>query len=462
MKLALIGGGGVRAPLFVTSALKRANRIHLDTLYLLDNNPEKLQVMKAISQEIARKMGSTVRILATEKPEEALEGANYVVSSIRVGNDAGRVLDERIALNHGVLGQETTGAGGFAMALRSIPKILGYARLMEKISPGAWMFNFTNPAGLVAQALHDEGFSRTIGICDGANMGQECAARWLHVDQNQLRPEVFGLNHLSWVRHIWLGDKEVLAPLLGDPDFLANTPMKIFDPTLVQQIGMWINEYLYYYYYYERALKSLNSALQTRGEEVLELNLRLLEQLEDVGVRDNSEKALHVYYHYLNRRDSTYMYYARPGSPNPEEADQSASENKDHGVLAEENEGYAGVALDIMEGLDGDHPVHIALNVPNAGAISCMEPNDVVEVSCTVDRSGVKAVPIGAVPEHQELLMRSVKVYEKLAVEAIRERSRQKAVMALMAHPLVISYSLASELVDDYLIAHRQYVGEWH
>ena len=155
MKLTIIGGGGVRAPLFVTSALKRAERIHLDTLSLMDNNPEKLQVMQAISQEIARKMGSSVRILATEKPEEALEGANFVVSSIRVGNDAGRVLDERIALNHGVLGQETTGPGGFAMALRSIPKILDYARLMEKISPGAWMFNFTNPAGLVAQALQD-------------------------------------------------------------------------------------------------------------------------------------------------------------------------------------------------------------------------------------------------------------------------------------------------------------------
>jgi 6-phospho-beta-glucosidase len=373
MKLTLIGGGGVRAPLFVTSALKRADRIHLDTLYLLDNNPEKLQVMKAISQEIARKMGSTVRILATEKPEEALEGANYVVSSIRVGNDAGRVLDERIALNHGVLGQETTGAGGFAMALRSIPKILEYARLMEKISPGAWMFNFTNPAGLVAQALQDEGFSRTIGICDGANAGQECTARWLHVTQNQLRPEVFGLNHLSWVRRIWLDDKDVLASLLCDPNFLANTPMKVFDPILVKQIGMWINEYLYYFYYCERALKSLKTARQTRGEEVLDLNLRLLAQLDDIGVHGNPEKALNIYYNYLNRRDSTYMYYARPGSPNPEEADCSTTQDIELGNLTEENEGYAGVALDIMQGLEGDEPVYIALNVPNASAISCME-----------------------------------------------------------------------------------------
>ena len=462
MKLTLIGGGGVRAPLFVTSALRRADRIHLDTLYLMDNNAEKLQVMGAISQESARRMGSSVRIVATEDPEEALEGAQYVVTSIRVGNDTGRVLDERIALRHGVLGQETTGPGGFAMAIRSIPKTLDYARLMDKKSPGAWMFNFTNPAGLVAQALHDEGFSRTVGICDGANTGQTCTARWLHVPASQLRPEVFGLNHLSWVRRIWLDGKEVLASLLGDPNFLADTPMKVFEPSLVQEIGMWINEYLYYFYYRERAVKSLQTAPLTRGEEVLELNNRLLAQLDDVGMSANSAKALNIYCNYLNRRDMTYMYYARPGSPNPEQADRSTTQDIDFSNLSEENEGYAGVALDIMEGLEGDEPVYTALNVPNGGAISCMEPDDVVEVSCKVDHSGVNALSIGTVPEHQELLMRSVKHYEKLTVRAIRERSRQGAVMALMAHPLVLSYSLASVLVDEYLVAHRQYIGEWH
>jgi 6-phospho-beta-glucosidase len=462
MKLTLIGGGGVRAPLFVTSALKRADRIHLDTLYLMDNHTEKLQVMEAISQESARRMGSSVRIVATDDPEAALDGANYVVTSIRVGNDTGRVLDERIALRHGVLGQETTGPGGFAMAIRSIPKILDYARLMDKKSPGAWMFNFTNPAGLVAQALNDEGFSRTIGICDGANTAQECTARWLHVPPGRLRPEVFGLNHLSWVRRILFDGEEVLASLLCDPNFLADTPMKVFEPSLVQQIGMWINEYLYYFYYRERAVESLNTAPLTRGEEVLELNNRLLAQLDDVGVCANSAKAINVYYNYLNRRNMTYMYYARPGSPNPEQADNSTAQDIDFSNLSEENEGYAGVALDIMEGLEGDEPVYTALNVPNGGAISCMGPHDVVEVSCKVDRSGVNALPIGTVPEHQELLMRSVKHYEKLTVRAIRERSRQAAVMALMAHPLVLSYSLASILVDEYLVAHRQYIGEWH
>ncbi len=324
------------------------------------------------------------------------------------------------------------------------------------------MFNFTNPTGLVTQALRDEGFSKAIGICDGANTGQITTARWLNVNPNQLRPEVFGLNHLSWVRRIWLDGEEVLAALLRDPAFLANTPMKVFEPSLVQQIGMWINEYLYYYYYAERAVKSLSTEPLTRGEEVLELNRRLLAQLEDIGVEANPDKALGLYHNYHYRRNTTYMYYARPGSPNPQEADHASLQDIDLGTVPEEGEGYAGVALDIMEGLEADEPIYVALNVPNEGAIACMGPGDVVEVSCKVNCSGVNTLPIGVVPEHQELLIRSVKYYEKLAVQAIRDRSRQAAVMALMAHPLVVSYSRASVLVDEYLIAHRQYIGEWH
>ena len=461
MKLTLIGGGGVRAPLFVGSALRRADQIALDTIYLMDNNAEKLQIMGAISQELARRMGSSVRIGVTIDAEEALEGAQYVVTSIRPGEDASRVLDEHIALRHGVLGQETTGPGGFAMALRSIPAILEYARLMDKLSPDAWMFNFTNPAGLVTQALSDEGFTKTIGICDGANTAQASVAQWLNVEPQRLRPEVFGLNHLSWVRRIWQDGEEVLIPLLCDPEFLAATPMKVFEPSLVKQISMWINEYLFYYYYAERAVESLQTEMQTRGEEVLELNRRLLAQLDDIGVDENTDKALSVYYNYHYRRNATYMYYARPGSPNPQEADHAGLKEIDFSALSKEGEGYAGVALEIMKGLACGEPVYIALNMPNNGAITCMDPGDVVEVSCRVDPSGVHTLPIGAVPEHQELLMRSVKHYEKLTVRAIHSRSRQEAVMALMAHPLVLSYSRASVLVDEYLAAHRQYVGEW-
>src|SRR5689334_5927277 len=220
MKLALIGGGGVRSPLFVASALRRAERVGLEELCLMDIDAEKLAIFGELCREVGRRAESDVRITTTTDPRAAMEGATHVVTTIRVGAERGRVLDERIALKHGVLGQETTGPGGFAMALRSIPAILQYAELLEQVSPGAWLFSFTNPAGLVTQALRDAGFKRTIGICDGANVGHHSVADWLKIDPNTLRAEVFGLNHLSWTRRVLLNGEDMLAPLLRDPAFL--------------------------------------------------------------------------------------------------------------------------------------------------------------------------------------------------------------------------------------------------
>jgi alpha-galactosidase/6-phospho-beta-glucosidase family protein len=459
MKLALIGGGGVRAPLFVASALRRAERVGLEELCLMDIDAEKLAIFGEICREVGRRAESDVRITTTTDPRAALEGAQHVVTTIRVGAERGRVLDERIALRHGVLGQETTGPGGFAMALRSIPAILQYAELLEQVSPGAWMFSFTNPAGLVTQALRDAGFSRTVGICDGANVGHHSVASWLKVDQRRLRAEVFGLNHLSWTRRVLLDGQDMLAPLLRDPAFLSGTMLKVFDPELVQRIGMWLNEYLFYYYYAERAVASIQADAKTRGEEIVELNARLLDQLRAIDVARNPAAGLQALLAYQHRRHATYMHYAQPDAPSMDEADRHVEEPQ--APTGEEGEGYAGVALGIVEALETGEPLYTALNVPNEGAIDCMRPGDVVEVSCVVDKAGVRPLPIGAIPEHQELLMRQVKLYERLTVEAIAKRSRAITVDALMAHPLVLSYSRARPLVDEYLAAHAEYVGNW-
>lgn len=464
MKLALIGGGGVRAPLFVSSALRRAERIGLDELCLMDIDAEKLELFGGICREVARRMGSHTRISMTTDPREALTGAQYVVTTIRVGAEAGRVLDERIALRHGVLGQETTGPGGFAMAMRSIPAILGYARLLEQVSPGAWIFNFTNPAGLVAQALHNSGFTRAVGICDSANAAQHAVAAYTGVAARQLRAEVFGLNHLSWTRQVLLDGKDLLGPLLHDPGFRQATLLRLFDPALVQRIGMWLNEYLYYYYYAEQAVASISSDERTRGEEIVELTRQLVDQLRAIGVDRDPEAALRAYFAYEQRRGATYMHYADPTASAP---DHHGSGQAEAGTATkrqahdEGGEGYAGVALGIIEALETGEALYTALNVANRGAISAMRPDDVVEVSCLVDRNGVRPLPIGDIPELQEVLMRSVKLYERLAVDAILQRSRAIAVDALMAHPLVLSYSRATALVNEYLEAHRQWVGTW-
>ena len=458
MKLTLIGGGGVRAPLFVNSTLKRAARLQLEELCLIDNDPEKLQIMGSVCRMVARQAHSPVKISTTTDAPTAVSGADYVVTSIRVGNEQGRIFDERIALRHGVLGQETTGPGGFAMALRSIPAILDYAALIQEVSPEAWMFNFTNPAGLVTQALRDAGYEKTVGICDSANGSQQAVAQFLGVPAADVRHEVYGLNHLSWARRVWVDGEDVLPGLLQTPEFLSGTGLDIYEPQLVQQMGAWLNEYLYYFYYAEQALERIQEDELTRGEEILQLNKTLLHNLKQVDFTADPQTVLPIYYRYEQRRTATYMHYAHDDAPSIEDADDVVAALQ---PPTDGGEGYAGVALDIIEAFHTQEPLHIALNVPNEGAIAGMGPEDVVEVSCTVDSDGIHPQFIGAIPEDRELLMRQVKLYERLTVEAVRERNRETAVRALMAHPLVLSYSRAKILVDEYLQAHAPYVGEW-
>lgn len=458
MKLAIIGGGGVRAPLLAYAVLRRAHRLGLQELWLMDNDPQRLAIFGELCRAIVREAGEPFRLITTTDARAALSGARHVITTIRVGLEPGRALDERIALRHGVLGQETTGPGGFAMAMRSIPALLDYARLLQEVSPGAWMYNFTNPAGLVAQALQEAGFRRTVGICDGANGGQEAAAAWLRVPRHELRAEVFGLNHLSWTRRIWHHAQDVLPSLLADPAFVS-ARQNVFEPELVANSGMFLNEYLYYYYYAEQALAAINADAKTRGEELVDLNRKLIAQLETIGVTRDPGAALRAFFAYEQRRGATYMHYAHRGAPSLEEADQQAVAQA--AVPAEAGEGYAGVALDIVEALETGDPLYLALNWPNTGAISGMADEDVVEVSCRVADDGIQPLSIGATPPPQLNLMRAVKFYERLAVRAIRTRSRRTAIEALMAHPLVISYSRAKALVNDYLLAHAPYVGEW-
>ncbi|WKL25538.1 hypothetical protein Q1M63_13760 (plasmid) [Sinorhizobium meliloti] len=280
-----------------------------------DINERKLGLFGRISQELARRMQSPVRITMAADAERALDGACYVVTTVRPGNEDGRIKDERIALAHGVLGQETTGPGGFAMALRSIPVILKYAEILKKVSPDAWLFNFTNPAGLVTQALQNEGYHRTVGICDGANGAQEALAHWHKVQQNDVRCEVYGLNHLSFTRRATIDGKEVLQPLLDDDGFLRSTSQRMFDASLIRSQRNWINEYLYYYYYAEKAVEALKADARTRGEEVKDLNAALITRLSAMDLNADAEAALAAYYAYERRRNATYMHYALTDAP---------------------------------------------------------------------------------------------------------------------------------------------------
>lgn len=445
MKLAILGGGGVRTPQLIPSLIRRAENLELQEVWLMDNDANKLALIGRLCQQLAE--NAPFKVVLSTDARETLTNAQHVITAIRPGLEQGRVTDEKIAFRHGVLGQETTGAAGFAMAMRSIPAILDYARLLQEVgAPGAWLYNFTNPAGLVAQALHDSGIERVAGICDSANGAQHAASRYLNVPLERVRHEVYGLNHLSWTRKVEVDGEDVLPALLGDTTFIQSTHMGMFDRDLREWQSAFLNEYLHYYYHRDEALAALLRKPETRGEQVLRLTTELLSQLKSA----QPEHHLEIYHRLMEQRSATYMAHARDDAVRPEIPSADV-----------DDEGYAGVALGCVEAIATNTPHYTGLNVPNNGAINGMDMDDVVEVSCWVDASGVRPVPIGAIPEHVYMLMRQVKLYERLAVQAILTRSRKTAAEALTVHPLVGSYPTARALVDEFISAHQNLVGDW-
>ena len=204
--------------------------------------------------------------------------------------------------------------------------------------------------------------------------GHQAVADWLEMDARRLRAEVFGLNHLSWTRRVTLDGDDQFAPLLRDPAFQAGTMLKLFEPALIEQIGMWLNEYLYYFYYAEQAVARINADGRTRGEEIVALNQRLLGQLGGLDIDRDPAPALRVFYAYLNRRHATYMHYAQPEGPSMADADEAQRAELEAAAAppASDSEGYAGVALGIIEALETGEPLYTALNVPNDGSIEGM------------------------------------------------------------------------------------------
>ncbi len=458
MKLTVIGGAGVRTPRLIPSLVRRAKRLGLQELWLMDINKEKLDLIGGLCQAALEQHKAPFKVILTTDAREAIRNADHIITTIRPGFEEGRVIDEHIAFKYGVLGQETTGAGGFAMAMRSLPAILDYCRLAAELAPKAWIYNFTNPAGLVAQGLHDAGIERIVGICDSANGAQHAASRFLGIPLARVHHEVFGLNHLSWTRSVRIdpepdgsGGEEVLPALLSDEKFIQSTHMAIFHPIVRQIHGMFLNEYLHYFYHRDESLKTLLEKSETRGEQVVRLTHHMLERLREIDPNANPEAALATYHEIMGERSASYMAHARHDQPRPKME-----------TIGDDDEGYAGVALGCVEAIATNTPQFTGLNVPNNGSITGLQDDDVVEVSCNVDGDGIHPIPIGEIPEGDYLLIRTIKRYERLASQAIRQHSRELAVEALATHPLIGSYPLALKLVNEFIEAHHALVGDWN
>ena len=279
-------------------------------------------------------------------------------------------------------------------------------------------------------------------------------AEALNVDASRLTVDFFGLNHLSWVYRAELDDRDVLAELKNNAAYIAKVDeFKMFDPDLIRSLPYLPNEYLYYYYHREQALANILKSGMTRGEMIAINNRDMLAELGGMDILGEPERAIQTYLYYTEKREASYMAIETAAAAKKMPAAEE--------LKLPETLGYAGVMLDFVEGLQAGKTSRIVLSVPNEGAIPGFEDDDVVEISCEMTKEGAKPIPIASVPEDMYLLMRSVKRFERLTAEAVKERSRELAVEALMVHPLVNSYSLAKQLVQDYIGAYPEFLGEW-
>jgi 6-phospho-beta-glucosidase len=451
MKVTVIGAGGVRSPHVVRSFIARQDRLALDELALMDVDGARLELMACLTAPLEQSARLRFKLTRTTDARAALAGADFVITTFRVGDIAGRAIDERAALNHGALGQETTGPAGFAMGLRTIPVLFRYLDLMRAVCPDAWLINFANPAGMLAEAVINHGnWPRAVGICDEPAGIQRGVAAVLGVPPEQVTLDYFGLNHLGWVRRVWQGGRDRLPELLALFEQAGGLPRYPFEPGLVRALGMLPNEYLYYYYYGAEAVSNLLKKGRTRGEQLRDLNARLFADLQQARDAEDFDRMQAIFHDYHRERGETYFVAETGGKVQHSAAPAPAPTD------AEADEGYSGVALNVMEALRGPAPRSLVLNVANAGAVAGMRAGDVVEVPCLVGAGLIRPLAVGEVPDHALGLMKQVKAYERLTVEAALTGRYAAALAALALHPLVPSHATARAILDEYIALHGE------
>ncbi|AWT46466.1 MULTISPECIES: 6-phospho-beta-glucosidase [Streptomyces] len=438
MRLTILGGGGFRVPLVYGALLGDRGEGRVTEVVLHDLDDLRLSAIARVLREQAAGVPDAPAVTATTDLDEALRGADFVFSAIRVGGLQGRADDERVALAEGVLGQETVGAGGIAYGLRTVPVAVGIARRVARLAPDAWVINFTNPAGLVTEAMSRHLGDRVIGICDSpVGLGRRIA-RVLGVDPREAFVDYAGLNHLGWVRGLRVAGRDVLPRLLADPALLGSFEEgRLFGADWLRSLGAIPNEYLHYYYFNRETVRAYQEVEQTRGAFLRDQQARFYAEASDPGTA-----ALAAWDRTRAEREATYMAENREtaGAGEREEEDLSG--------------GYEKVALALMRAIARDERATLVLNVRNRGTLSALDGEAVVEVPCLVDASGAHPLAAEPLPGHAAGLVCAVKAVEREVLAAAESGSRATAVKAFALHPLVDSVTVARRLVDGYTAVH--------
>jgi len=418
-KAAIIGAGSTYTPELIEGFIERNDNLRFDDIVLMDINQASLDLVGGLAKRQLEKGGFKGKITLTTDRKLALEGSSFIFAQIRPGGMEGRIRDERIPLKYGLLGQETTGAGGFMQALRTVPVLMEIVEDIKQLSESdAWLINFSNPSGIIAEAALNYSDAKIVGLCNCAiNMVKGIADV---IGTYDFDYEYVGLNHLSWITSVVKhGETEnLVATLAGKADTaMKNNPVAHLDPALMKAIPYVPSSYLNYYYARSEQVQKCLDAEKTRGEICLEIEEKLREKYSDPDLKEK-----------------------------PEELAQRG------GAL------YATAAVSAAESLACDkNDLHVVA-AKNNGAVPFMDDNDAVEVLCKLGKAGIEPQKVSVYNEYVVGLMQAVKAYEKLTVRAALEGNRDIALAALMAHPLVGDIAKAVPLLEEMLEANKDYL----
>lgn len=417
MKFTIVGAGSSYTPELLAEMIVRRESLPVDELVLYDIDPRRLEIMEGFCKRYSEKRSFPVKIRSTQDLDDALYGASFVDTQIRVGGNKQRVRDEKIPLKFGLIGQETTGAGGMMKAFRTIPVMLDVARSMEKNSPDGWLINYTNPAGLITEAVTRYSGANIAGFCSGGIFPKMWAKRSMNIDYGRVQYDYVGLNHLNFISNITIDARPVTEE---EFDTLARTNDDV-GLEIQKLLGCLTSPYLQYYYKTKERTEELKNKKQTRGEYVQELEKVVFEGYADPSNADIPE-----------------MLYKRGGG------------------------GYSEVAMNFVNAVYNNIDTEMVVNVPNKGAVDFLPEDGVVEINCLVNKRGMAPIHKSYVPKACWGLISAVKNYEMLAVEAAVEGSVTKMKQALLAHPLVREYSTIEKLVPELLEGSREYLPQFN
>ena len=458
MKLAVLGGGGVRVPAFIRGLLASPVAA-FDEICLFEPDELRRKTTGRLAVELAGALGRPDVVQLTAEAEEAFASADFVFSAIRVGGDAARVVDEEVALRRGIVGQETTGPGGCAMALRTIPVLLGYCGILARCAPRAVLINFTNPVGLITQAVSLHTSMRVVGVCDTPSSTLDRLAGFLGADRDKISFSYGGLNHLGWITSFAVDGEERIGTLLDRYEELRrfDHAFAAFDPAQVRRLGAIPTEYVYYFYEPARYVAAVARAGASRGADVLRLNSELLTAIASAFDAGGVDDAWSAYSTLMGVRHDTYMRTDTDGDSAQAQAGP-ACRGWARRPRRRPASGYAGVALQVIDGLTARSPGEVIVNTRN-GASLLPDPDDVVEAPALVHGGGVSPLAIGQLPRSAIGLITQTKQYERELVDAAVTGDAGLAALALAVHPLVPGVTVAREMISEYRERHGPHLA---